>query len=175
MHPGGERVAAGDAAGHASVWNLRGGAPVVELEKQATTINDIAFSADGKRLAIACNDGSASVWTLDPKEKTLDLRSGGGAGISAIAFSPQGHRVVTASRAGFATVWDAATGADLLTLESPDDKGKPFTAVAYRPNGDAEQVAIAGMLRGSNGLVRVYDLDRGRLIREAEKLARSGS
>lgn len=75
-------------------------------------IQRLAFSPDGKRIALANRDG-ANVWDAATGKQLLTY-SGHGEGVrlSGIAFSPDGKWIDDAT----VQVWDSETGAKLMTL-----------------------------------------------------------
>jgi WD40 repeat protein len=99
----------------------------------------VAFSPDGKQLAVGMAGGAPSgVWDIANGAKLFELVGHTGS-VTDIAFSPDGTRIATASNDRTAKVWDATTGTLLLTLTghtgqvhsltfSPD--GRRLTTVA---------------------------------------------
>jgi WD40 repeat protein len=74
---------------------------------------DIAFSADGSRLATGNTDGTVQIWDADTGEQQLVLRNRDGPDERAdsavrpgsIAFSPDGTKLVQASADGPVWIW----------------------------------------------------------------------
>ena len=77
------------------------------------TINEIAYSPDGTRLAVA---GSIGIWLYDAQTgEALDLLTGHTSTVSSVSFSPDGNTLASAS--GIAIrLWDANTGNPIRTL-----------------------------------------------------------
>jgi WD40 repeat protein/basic membrane lipoprotein Med (substrate-binding protein (PBP1-ABC) superfamily) len=136
------------------IWDLRadGGspAPVWSIPVPAWSFA-LAFSPDGKSLAIGTNAGIARVVEVTTGKELASLQGHGGE-IWSIAFSPDGTRLATASNDGTARLWDASTGRELLSLEG--HRG-PVNAVAFSPDG--AQVATAG----EDGSARLWDARTG--------------
>ncbi len=109
------------------------------------TVNSLAFSPDGSRLAIGSgwDDGSAGelkVWDATSGQEVLSLQGHTGA-VYSVAFSPDGQRLASGSGhrdsqsgvwTGDVKIWDAATGQLLSTLQG--HKGR-VNSVAFSPDG----------------------------------------
>ncbi len=74
-----------------------------------------AFSLDGSRLVVSCDNDTAIVWDIAREEK-LAVLSGHEAKLNWAAFSPDGQRVATASDDRTARVWRLADQAQLSVL-----------------------------------------------------------
>ena len=71
------------------------------------TVTAAAFSPDGGRVAVACEDGTVRVWKTDGRGEAV-VFSGHQDGVSSASFSPDGQRIVTASYDEPARVWPGA-------------------------------------------------------------------
>ena len=168
--PQGDLLFAGSEDGFLSVLDLNTGEILAEWLVQDGFVNDLAFSRDGRTLAIAGAGGDVIVAGLD-----LILPAGPLAGrprlsgqlpanairmslightdvITDLDVSPDGTKLLTASWDGTARVWDALTGEQLLKLAG--HKGRVWRA-AFHPN--AGRIATAG----ADGSVIVWDSGRG--------------
>jgi WD40 repeat protein len=90
-----------------------------------------AFSADGRRVIFAADDGAVKVWDLDTEE-VEDLLSGQ-ASVTDIAVSGDDSRIVTASADRTARLWDARSGAPLATFIGHTDG---LTSIDTSPDGE---------------------------------------
>lgn len=98
----------------------------------------VAFSPDGRRLATACEDGSARLWdvsTGSPLSRPLKHKGP----VRAVAFHPDGGAIATAGDDGNIRRWDATTGASART---PWRGGGPIVTLGFSPDGS--RVAAGG-------------------------------
>ena len=98
------------------IWETASGQEHLNLPLSGLHAASVAFSPDGKRLAVGMAGGApSSVWDIGNATKLFDLVGHTGS-VTDIAFSPDGTRIATASNDFTAKVWDATTGTLLLTL-----------------------------------------------------------
>jgi WD40 repeat protein len=100
--------------------------------KEGVAIKDVQFSADGRRIAVAGDNGLAKVYDTEKGEEVTTLKGHLGI-VFAVAFSPDGKKVVTGGDDNIARVWDAATGKALATLKGHTDSVR---CVAFDPSGE---------------------------------------
>ena len=112
-------------------------------------INEIAYSPDGTRLAVASSIG---IWIYDAQTgEELDLLIGPTSGVRSVSFSPDGQTI--ASVDGTIRLWDTDTGTHRRTLT-----GSPLS-VAFSPDGNT-------IASGSwDDTIRLWDAHTGRHIR----------
>jgi WD40 repeat protein/DNA-binding SARP family transcriptional activator len=106
--PAGHLVAVGspDRASQqrVTVWSADTSEQVATLAGHTGGINDLAFSADGSRLAAASVDGTTRIWDATTGDLLLTL--GGHLGhLTSVSFSPDGTQLVTAGVDGTIRVW----------------------------------------------------------------------
>jgi WD40 repeat protein len=144
--PDGRTVAT--AAGlSVTLWDAATGEERLALpvEEMAYTI---AFSPDGRRLAVGTRFGQGSgVWDVATGEKLFAI-SGHSASIGTITYSPDGSQIATTSVDGTIRLWDAATGAAQLTLKAYFGQAALYAAYSR----DGERLAT----QGAGGIVRLY-------------------
>jgi len=159
--PDGSRLA---TAGGSSIkiWDTLTGKEILALPRvEELFAYTVAFSPDGKQLAVGYRFGSASVWNAATGEKLFDLAGHTGS-VNAIAYSPDGTRIATTSVDGTARLWDAATGVEQLTLTGHTGQ---VTGLAFSPDG--ARLATGGS-DGTVGAVRVYALRLEDLVKIAQ-------
>lgn len=131
------------------------------LRGYEVTNSPIAFSSDGKLLAVWHDDESVRLWDLTtgkavrhllPK-RSYDLTGHSGL-VWAGAFSPDGRSLVTGGDDQAVRVWDAGTGRDVRPFPAHSDA---VASLAFSPDGS--DLASAGR----DGTIRLWDTARGRL------------
>jgi WD40 repeat protein len=101
------------SGGPVEVWDPAAGRRVATLVGSAGVVLDVAFSADGSRLATSGQDGTVRVWDPAAGEELLVLR--GHYGAFSVAFSPDGSQLASAGSDGVVRVW-ALDLADLVQI-----------------------------------------------------------
>ena len=118
LSPDGSRLAAADwklggGAGQATVrtWDTRNWRPLATMQglPEGIQLTSLAFSPDGRELAIGGADGAAGMWSVKTGKQSLAFL-GQTSGINAVAFRPGGDEVATAASDGTGRVWRATRG-----------------------------------------------------------------
>jgi hypothetical protein len=108
---------------------------IFTLYGHTNSVESVAFSPDGTRIATGSADQTAKVWDARTGRPQLELK-GHTYGVVSVAFSPDGRRIVTGGgrrkKPGEAKVWDARTGAPQLELKG---QTAPLWTVAFSPDG----------------------------------------
>lgn len=81
------RFAASRTRGGPVVWSCRVPEDIHELPDPGCRITDLAFSADGSRLAASSQDGKVRIWDLDVRDQAETIIDLGGGRLRAIAWS----------------------------------------------------------------------------------------
>jgi RNA polymerase sigma factor (sigma-70 family) len=155
------------------IWDPATGKRKVALKGQPGYIRGVAFSPDGKTLAVVsvvprerpgqAGFGHAHLWDVQSGKDLLELKGDGGP-IWHVAFAPSGKLVVTGGVDGNARLWDPATGKELARLKS----GAPVvSALAFSPDG--RLLAVGGGDPGdaaAPGVLRIWDVEMRKELAE---------
>jgi WD40 repeat protein len=95
---------------YAQIWDARTGKESGPRLQHRDGVGFASFSADGRSVATASEDFTASIWNPEVGRR-LVVRHGHE--VRSISFSPDSKWIVTASRDQTARVWDSETGAPL--------------------------------------------------------------
>jgi WD40 repeat protein/serine/threonine protein kinase len=136
------------------------------------TINGVAFSPDGARVASVSGAFVGDRPSLTGDLVVRDVATGQEifshpnvpSGFRGVAFSPDGRRIA-AGNASALVIWDAATGEELFRLTDPGDRDLPLLSLAYSPDG---RRIIAGYGqnegRGDVGHATLWDAATGEVL-----------
>ncbi len=148
--PDGARVATAGGDG-VKLWQ-DGGAPLAASE--VGEVRTLAWSADGKTLAIGSRDGTVWAWKLPAAPRRMGAHA---EAVQELAFAPDNHRLVSASSDRAVRLWDL--DADEVRVLGGHEG--PVLHVAW--NSDGTRLASADQ----DGSVRVWDTAQpsGRALR----------
>ncbi len=110
----------------------------------------VAFSPDGKRLAIATGVG---IWFYDPQTyREMALLTGHTGVIRTVAFSPDGKTLASGARDATVKLWNVETGENIATFVR---NAMGVESVAFSPNG---KMLVAGT---EGGDIKLWDVENG--------------
>lgn len=137
------------------------GTELLKLGRRSSRVNSVAFSPDGKHVAVGSRSNATHLWDLTSGANRFELvRNENLQGdrfadeSRSVAFSPDGQTLAVAD-AGI-QLWDVATGRRLEWLAAPTML-QHFTALTFSPDG--KTLAGVNMPGGENGLV-LWDMTR---------------
>ncbi|WP_437839308.1 eIF2A-related protein [Sorangium sp. So ce1153] len=123
------------------------------------TINTLAWSPDGKRLATAGYDHTVRLWHADTGKELARLE-GHSDWVLIVAWRPDGERLASAGYDMTVRVWHAGTGKELARLEGHSDWVR---AVAWHPDGEH-------LASGSDDhTVRIWEPSTGQELAQLER------
>ncbi|MEF3272900.1 MAG: serine/threonine protein kinase [Chloroflexus sp.] len=141
--PDGRRLASASRDGTARLWDLTSGrqintfrfdAPVDPNSNTPFWLTGIAFSPDGRQIAVGCINGN--VYLLDAANGSVQHELRGHDGwvvIRGVAYSPDGRLLASASLDGSVRLWNPANGAERGVLRQ---RGLRLLGLSWRPDGE---------------------------------------
>jgi WD40 repeat protein len=113
------------------VWDAKTGQEKLALKGHAHTVNSVAFSRDGTRIASASHDKTVKVWDAKTGMQLLSLK-GHAERVNSVSFNHDGTRIASGSDDKTVKVWDAKREQEVLTLKG--HAGAVYS-VAFSPDG----------------------------------------
>src|SRR6266568_3791559 len=107
----------------------------------AGTVHDLAWSPDGKYIAIGSDNTTVLLWEI-ATIKNIYNYTGHISDVFAVAWSPDGKRIASGDGDGLVLVWDAFTGGHTYTYCGHADyypghytSGAAVNSLAWSPDG----------------------------------------
>ena len=99
-----------------------------------SSVEDVAFSPDGKTLALASYRGTVQLWDV-ATGKLLETLRGHSSAVSAVAFSPDGRTLASGSNDQTVRLWNVETRRKLLQLDPASIELGQVRTLAFSPDG----------------------------------------
>ena len=156
--PDGTRVATGSTDETVRLWDVGSGQTLRVLRGATSTIEDVAFSADGRLVASA--ERQICIWDAQSGELVQRLASPG----YRLRFSPDGRWLVVGSMQGRLIVWRTSDWSRVLEDKPHEDR---LSAIAFSPDSTR---AVTGSW---DGKLKYYDLPHWTLAKTIDDHLRS--
>jgi WD40 repeat protein len=122
--PDGKLFAAASDFGLAKVWETASRREVASIRSVLLGMHSLAFSPEGRRLAIGGNGAEAiKLWDLNSRHELLSLAASGTM-FNATAFSSSGNVLGSLNREGVLHLWRAPSWAEIETAEKTAPPGR---------------------------------------------------
>ena len=179
--PDGHALASGGEDRSARVWDLSKATPVQTalFRNENTVISSLAWSPDGKALALAGQNLTIRLWDV---ARRTQLRTFGAhpTWVGQMEYTTDGTRLVASSGTTF-VLWNANTGREIFRFDkhlrpinslSVSNDGKyALTGTGTYEYDKANKIVLKdGKYQYVDCTLRLWDLQRGEKLSEAEKL-----
>jgi WD40 repeat protein len=134
------------------LWNAASGQRIKSLPMNGKRVRCLAFSPDGKSVAVGCRDhpGPVRIWDITTwHEQILQSITDD---CQAVVFSPDGKTLATASDTGGVKLWDTETGLEQKSLLDPKID---VWSLAFHPDGKTLAIGRA------DGFINLMDVKTG--------------
>ncbi|MDR3687766.1 MAG: hypothetical protein P4L46_00185 [Fimbriimonas sp.] len=161
---------ANSLTGVAEEWNVSTEVRSVSLATTASIVDSVAFSPDGKKLAVggtSASIGVLEVWNAPAGSLFENIGVGQATTVNSVAFSPDGNSLAgggSGPSGSMLQMWTVASGAVLDVLNSGIKS--VVSSVAFSPDG--RRLVVAGANQSpyegsylSSGAVELWDLTNG--------------
>jgi WD40 repeat protein len=152
--PDGKQLAACGENG-VQIWDTATHRAVASWTSDSHFINfGLAYSPDGKRLAMGSIEGIVEVWDTQTGQKIHTFKGHAG-NVGKLAFSPDGTRLVTGGSDGTLRWWDTTRQRDAVSIPKVDlIRENPELS----PDG---QTVTTGVKSGDGKSIRLWDAQTG--------------
>ena len=120
----------------------------------SNSLRSVAWTPDGRRLAVASDDGDVTIWDATTGRELARLRAHA-RGATAVAWNPDGTRLASGGEDALIRIWDAASFNSVATLRGHRDMVR---CLDWRPDG--KWLASGSQDRS----VRIWDLASGSVV-----------
>lgn len=131
----GERFAVGSWEANASIWELGNlsNPKIFDFSdvKEYSAVDNIAFSPDGKFIAVATKNATPRVWEIETGKLVYELR-GHQKPVISIAYSMDGKQLYTSGNDATIIIWNAESGKKISRIFGHEDN---VSSISTSPDG----------------------------------------
>ena len=156
--------------GELKLWDVVTHQHKQDLPGSFDRVLDLAYTPDGRGLAVAAADGTIKLWTMEQMPQLQLVLRGHQGSLTALALSADGDTLATAGADNSVKLWSLAQarGATVLRDRSAA-AAMPIHSLAFAKFGNLPVLAAAGGDSGRGGGVRIWDARRGQLLAALER------
>ena len=133
------------------LWDVATGKEQAVVPGDGHSVNGIAFSPDGTRLAAASTGRTVKLWNTVADTEPAILQ-GHANEVRTVAFSPDGKTLASGSEDGTVRLWDVATWLKLISLDA--QRGGAHV-IAFSPDGNL--LASSGTAADGRGEILLWE------------------
>ena len=139
----GKLMASGSHDGTAILWSTESWKATHTLRnpdrgwiysQAGSEVQDVAFSPDGKILALASRAGTVQFWDV-VAGKLMDTLKGHSSAVNAVSFSPDGRTLASGSTDQTVRLWNVETRRELMQLGSGGVELDQVQTLSFAPDG----------------------------------------
>jgi WD40 repeat protein len=138
-----------------TIWARQSEDYHVVMEREGITYRCVAFSPDGRLLALGGDDNKVRIWDM-PSGHERAVLNGHADVVRSLAFSPDSRRLISTGQDRLVMLWDAVAGVAIRSLGEPGSN--PVLFGAFSPDGLT--VAI-GESSGSPQDITLFNVETG--------------
>jgi RNA polymerase sigma factor (sigma-70 family) len=149
-------------------WDVASGKPKRDFPGSDTSVSLLAYSPDGRHVAVGGHDSTFSVYDL-ASGKPVRMLHNGSTEVTCLAFSPDGQQLVSGDRGfrqGGIKVWAWMT--ENTPGRTVSESGTGLWVAAFSPDGTRIASGEFAPGAGESGVVRVREMSSGKLVQESK-------
>jgi WD40 repeat protein len=116
------------------IWSYEAGQCTLPRQFASETVRCLAFSADGRTLALGCDDGSVRLWDMPAARERAILEAHVDV-VRSVCFSPDGRRLVSSGQDRLVMLWDTEESIAISPLGAEFVGHNAVRFAAFSPDG----------------------------------------